>query len=602
MDAQPSAPRTHPLRPYSTSPSLEDWSLPAGPGGAPPTGTSSSSSSSLPSSRTSTGTAVPPSLRIPPPTDRYGRADGLLGVPSAGDGGPGAGAGGAAAQAGAMLRAFVTSSLLSFTGVALVQPFEVGKTLAQVQWVPRGEEAAELGWDAADNVADEVVEVRPCSLPRSHWCTRRDRADAGRRVSQIEDEGDAEAYFEDLRAASGPSFQPPGGSFLAPPRPTSPGGYLTRGGVVGADSALGTRPEWIMPIVVQGGVWDMIKAVGRWKGEGWASLWKGASPPFSFSAAPRGARADPSLRAGQLTTCVLDSLTTAIQPFFLAAMTAALLPSSSFSALPLIYAPKPGPLLILTTLSHTVTTFLLSPLDLVRTRLIVQSAQPQHKKYKGPLHALRTIVEEEGGLWTTYFHPNLLFPALLEGVVRPLIHLSTPLIISRYLQIEPSSSPLTFGLAELVLGTVGLLVTLPLETVRKRLQLQSRAAFVRAGRAGGVGRAWRTCVETRPQPYAGVVEAVYRILTEETGKIPRRRRRRRSSAAPGTPGLGGAPSPGLSVAVDEDKEDLATAGLGASGGLRQLYRGFGMGVGANAVVFLLALIAGGEEASGWAEM
>ncbi|GAA5914174.1 hypothetical protein JCM8208_003928 [Rhodotorula glutinis] len=549
MDAQPSAPRTHPLRPYSTSPSLDDWSLPAG-AGAPPT---ASSSSSLPSARTSTGTAVPPSLRIPPPTDRYGRADGLLGVPSAGDGGPGAGSAGAAAQAGAMLRAFVTSSLLSFTGVALVQPFEVGKTLAQVQWVPRGEEAAELGWDAADNVADEVVE--------------------------IEDEGDAEAYFEDLRAASGPSFQPPGGSFLAPPRPTSPGGYLTRGGVVGADSALGTRPEWIMPIVVQGGVWDMIKAVGRWKGEGWASLWK-----------------------GQLTTCVLDSLTTAIQPFFLAAMTAALLPSSSFSALPLIYAPKPGPLLILTTLSHTVTTFLLSPLDLVRTRLIVQSAQPQHRKYKGPWHALRTIVEEEGGLWTTYFHPNLLFPALLEGVVRPLIHLSTPLVISRYLHIEPSSSPLTFGLAELVLGTVGLLVTLPLETVRKRLQLQSRAAFVRAGRAGGVGRAWRTCVETRPQPYAGVVEAVYRILTEETGKIPRRRRRRRSSAAPGTPGLGGAPSPGLSVPIDDDKEDLATAGLGASGGLRQLYRGFGMGVGANAVVFLLALIAGGEEASGWAEM
>lgn len=98
---------------------------------------------------------------------------------------------------------------------------------------------------------------------------------------QIEDEGDAEAYFEDLRAASGPSFQPPGGgnSSLAPPRPTSPGGYLTRGGVVGADSALGTRPEWIMPIVVQGGVWDMIKAVGRWKGEGWASLWKGALSP-----------------------------------------------------------------------------------------------------------------------------------------------------------------------------------------------------------------------------------------------------------------------------------------------------------------------------------
>lgn len=43
------------------------------------------------------------------------------------------------------------------------------------------------------------------------------------------------------------------------------------------DARLGTKPEWVMPVVVQGGVWDMIKTVGRWKGEGWASLWKGES-------------------------------------------------------------------------------------------------------------------------------------------------------------------------------------------------------------------------------------------------------------------------------------------------------------------------------------
>ena len=311
--------------------------------------------------------------------------------------------------------------------------------------------------------------------------------------------------------------------------------------------------------------------------------------------------------AGQLTTCVIDGLTTTIQPFLLTAMTVAL-PNAAFAELPLIYSPRPGALLALSTLSHTLTTLLLSPLDLVRTRLIVQSAQPQHRKYKNPVHALRTILQEEGGLWTTYFNSNLFIPALLEGIVRPLLHLSTPLIISRYLRLEPSTSPVSFGLAELVLGTAGLLLTIPLETVRKRLQLQSRAAFVRAGRAGGVGRAWRTCVETRPVPYAGVVEAVYRILTEETGKIPRRRRRRRSSAAPNTPGTNpGAARDGFFPAsggagADDDKEDLRIVGLGASGGLRQLYRGFGMGFGANVVVFLLGLVAGSDDTSGWAEI
>ncbi|GAA5949336.1 hypothetical protein JCM21900_005610 [Sporobolomyces salmonicolor] len=518
MDTQPAAPASHPLRPYSVSPKLDDWSW------ASPS--SSSSSSARPAASTFSSSSTPPSLRLPV-TNRYESS--FSDLDDVGAGLP---------TAGTMLRAFVTSSLLSFTGVAMVQPFEVGKTLLQVQWVPKD------GLDLQAEFPD---------------------AGAGEEVSdEIEDEAEAEAYFSDLASVAQPSFAPAPSA-----RPTDPSGYLTRSGV--NDSALGTKPEWVMPIVVQGGVWDMIKAVGRWKGEGWSSLWK-----------------------GQLTSCIIDGLATTVQPFILTCLTVVFLPSSSFSSLPIIYSPKPGPLLLFSTISHAVTTVLLSPLDLVRTRLIVQSAQPAHRKYSNPFHALRTILHEEGGLKATYFHPNLFLPAILEGVVRPLIHLATPLIITRYLHLEPSTSPLSYGLAELVLSTAGLLVTIPLETVRRRLQIQSRAEFVRAGRAGGVGRPWRTCVETRPAPYAGMVEAVYRILTEETGKIPRRRRlRRRSSAGPGAD----------KGQEEEDKEDLSTAGLGASGGLRQLYRGLGMGVGANVVVFLLGLVAGGQEtSSGWAEM
>lgn len=231
----------------------------------------------------------------------------------------------------------------------------------------------------------------------------------------------------------------------------------------------------------------------------------------------------------------------------------------------------------------------MSPLDLIRTRLIVQSAQPRHRKYSGPIDAFQTILAEEGGLSTMYLHSNLLIPTLLEGILRPLIHLSTPLIISRLLFIEPSSSPLTFGLAELVLGSIGLLITIPIETVRKRLQLQSRAEFVRGGKPGGTGRAWRSCVETRPNSYAGVVEAVYRILTEETGSIPRRRRKSRGEKE-------------REREKEETKEDLGVIGLGMQNGLRQLYRGLGMGVGANVVVFVLGLVAGNESSSGWEEM
>ncbi|KAM0751543.1 mitochondrial carrier [Meredithblackwellia eburnea MCA 4105] len=452
---------------------------------------------------------------------------------------------------GTMLRAFITSSLLSFTSTALVMPFEVGKTLAQVQWVPR---------DGLD--------------PQVYYHPGQQQDEQDEEAVELEDEAEAEAYFSDLQSRGASSFAPPTDSL---PRPVSPSGYLTRTGV--SDEAFGTKPEWTMPIVVQGGVWDMIKTVGRWKGEGWASLWK-----------------------GQLTTCCLDASTGFVQPFLLSAFSVALLPTTSYalSALPIIHSPRPGPLLFFSTLSHALTTVLFSPIDLVRTRLIVQSAQPQHRKYSGPIDALRTITREEGGLWTTYLHPNLLVPALLEGVLRPLIHLSTPLIISRVLHIEPSTSPIWFGLAEFVIGSMGLLITIPIETVRKRLQIQTRAEFVRGGRPNGTGKAWRTCVETRPAPYAGVVEAVYRILTEETGRIPRRRRR--SSALPSGSSGKGKEAAADAAAHEEEREDLAQHGLGVGSGLRQLYRGLGMGIGANAVVFLLGLVAGGDDSSGWAEM
>ncbi|ORY90706.1 mitochondrial carrier domain-containing protein [Leucosporidium creatinivorum] len=506
MDTGPST-SSHPLRPYAVIPEAGDWSL----GSIP-----SASSSRLPPSSSSAS----PSIRVSPPTNRYTSTISDLDHADA-------------PAAGAMLKAFVTSSLLSFTGTALVMPFEVGKTLAQVQWVPK---------EGLDNIVQATLdEIEEESV-------------------EIEDENEAEAYFADLSNVSQPGFAPPTD---APPRPTSPSGYLLRSGI--NDARYGTKPEWVMPVVVQGGVWDMIKTVGRWKGEGWASLWK-----------------------GQLTTFILDSIVTTLQPIVLTTLTVIFLPSSPLSSLPIIYSPSPAPLLLLSTISHALATIAVSPLDLVRTRLVVQSAQPLHRKYKGPYDALRTIFREEGGVWSTYFHPNLFIPTLLEGILRPVIHLSTPLIISRYLLIEPSTSPLSFGLAELLLGTAGLLITIPIETIRKRLQIQSRADFVRAGRAGGTGRAWRTCVETRPAPYVGVVEAAWRIMTEETGRIPRRRRRSSKGAA--------------SANKDEPKEDLGLMGLGVGSGLTQLYRGLGMGVGANCVVFLLGLVAGGGEGTGWAEM
>ncbi|GAA5838719.1 hypothetical protein JCM3766R1_001570 [Sporobolomyces carnicolor] len=548
MDTRPQSNVQHPLRPYSTSSVRPDdfsWHAP-------------------------TPSRTPPSLRSPQShgstsSVNVDQLDHDYLVPSS-----------------SLLRAFLTSSFLSFTGVALVQPVEVGKTLAQVQWVPKAG-VVEMLDTSANNTEQAQLDV-------------------------IQDENEAEAYFADLSSVSQPAFQPPPPSSsgrLAPPssiRPTDPSGYLS-----GNDLDLGelTRPEWVMPIVVQGGVWDMIKAIARWNGEGYRSLWK-----------------------GQLTTFVYDTIATSLQPAFLSLLTLIFSPLSvpSFTSLPLIYSPRPLPLLLFTTFSHALTTFVLSPLDLVRTRVIVQSSQPSHRKYSGatPISTLRTILVEEGGFRTTYLHPNLLYPTLIESILKPLLHLSIPLVITRYLHIEPSTSPFLYATTELVLTSASLLVTIPFETIRKRLQLQSRAEFVRNGRVGGVGKPWRSCVELRPFPVHGIVECGWRILTEETGKLPPPKRRRRMSRKMSTPGSGGGGGGGgrapefkrsnstTSQVVVEDldeDEDVGPAeanGGSAAGGLRQLYRGLSMGVGANVVIFLVGILAGGNAGSGsnggWAEM
>lgn len=191
--------------------------------------------------------------------------------------------------------------------------------------------------------------------------------------------------------------------------------------------------------------------------------------------------------------------------------------------------------------------------------------------------------------------------------MRPLVHFSVPLIIERFLGFEAADNPVIYGLAELGLNTLGLCVTLPFETVRRRLQVQQRrsgsSTHMVTANSAGIGKPFKTCVEVRPYPYTGVVEAMYRILTEETGKPPVRRRGRDARNVKDDDEKPG----GLTVLlfiwrVRPLTDVLSSPGVTTSG-IRQLYRGFGMGFGANVVMFVLSIVAGRDSReSGWAEM
>lgn len=277
---------------------------------------------------------------------------------------------------------------------------------------------------------------------------------------------------------------------------------------------------------------------------------------------------------------MLDVLTDTIQPVIHSSLIGFFLPNDLTVSLPITHTANPKSVLLLTLASHLVTGFVLSPLDLIRTRLIVQSSVPQHRSYTGPIHAFRSILENEGGLYNMYFHPTLFVPTLLDSSVRTLLSLTGPLLIARTLVISEDTHPISYSLAELTCSSTSLLFALPIETIRRRLQVQSR----------GSGRPIEACVETRPAPYAGFTDALWRIVTEEQSTPPKRRRRKSFKA--------------------KEKETLASGGSASSSGwfqatgIGQLYRGFGMGVSANTLVFVLALLTAGRDRSdaGWAEL
>ncbi|KAJ8517021.1 hypothetical protein ONZ45_g5718 [Pleurotus djamor] len=409
-----------------------------------------------------------------------------------------------------LFRSLVASAVLQYTSSAIAMPWEVGKLLLQVQWVPRnvGEEEDEEG--------EQVPDDEDAFSDSSH---------------------DDDAYFADPSTAR-----------RAPLRPADEQGYIIRHSILEE----GTRPEYVIPVGSAKGVWEMIKRIGRFRAEGWLALWKGL-----------------------LTSCVSDVISTTVQPIIHNILLSIFhTPSSSFNSPPLL----------LPLASHVITGFIISPLDLIRTRLIVQSFLPRYRSYNGPLDALSQILRDEGGLRGVYLHPHLLIPTLLDNTLRPLVSLIIPqLVISSTSArgISPSMNPVAFNVLELAASSVGLIITLPFETVRRRLQVQTR----------GSAKPIKGCVELRPVPYNGVVDAFWHILTEERSDLPVRRYRRRDKA-----------NANADANTKEPAEEEEEVGWLRHTGVGQLYRGLGMRLGAGAIVCVLALLSGGEEVEGWAEL
>ncbi|ODN75122.1 hypothetical protein L202_06332 [Cryptococcus amylolentus CBS 6039] len=400
--------------------------------------------------------------------------------------------------------------LSEYLATAMGMPFEVGKTLLQVEYRPRRQFEALEGAGEGVKISEEET------------------------VTELQDEDElsnpdeADMYFTDrLNKSADPLVSNEEPVALQ----ADASGYLPD-----------LHPTWLLkddPDISRGnGVWGMIRRIRYTPSEGLPALWK-----------------------SQLVSTLHAFLTTTVQP----TVHSCLLLLTPYPALaldtPLAALPNPALPLGLQIASHLLTHLVLSPLEIIRTRLIVMPAS--HPSTPSSVKIFRDMVSDEGGFTSMIFHPNLLLPAVLEHTLRPLFALSTPLILERYLGISPDLSPITYSLLDLSLGLTHLLVLLPIETVRRRLQLQHR---------GKGGKRMKTVVRVRERDYVGIVEGLWRIASEETS-------------------------------VRRTKLDKGEEG-GWFAGVRQLYRGFGMAATAHATVFSLGLVSatlsGGD--GGWKEI
>ncbi|OCF34136.1 hypothetical protein I316_04085 [Kwoniella heveanensis BCC8398] len=409
---------------------------------------------------------------------------------------------------------------------AMGMPFEVGKTLLQVEYRPRRKFAPLEDDELAglEGIEGESVGEKPYKGEDD----------------ELSNPEEADMYFSDRLAQPSAPIVPSAEPLAATDADAS--GYLPD-----------LHPSWLLkddPEISRGnGVWGMIRRIRYTPSEGLPGLWK-----------------------SQIVSSIHSFLSTTLQPS-IHSFLLILIPSASSSMnldVALTALPNPGIPLGLQVASHLLTHLLLSPLEVIRTRLIVMPTS--HPSTPSSVTIFRKMIDEEGGFSSLYLHQNLLIPALLEHTIRPLLTLSIPIIVERQFGITSDINPILYSLADLSLGLGSLLVLLPVETVRRRLQLQSRST-ANAGLLTNSKKGMKSIVKLRERDYFGVVEAIWRIVTEETGV---RRKRKMTEKDEG----------------------------GLFAGIRQLYRGFGMAATAHVTVFGLGLVSSALSGNdgGWKEI
>ncbi|KAG5977296.1 hypothetical protein E4U55_006886 [Claviceps digitariae] len=352
------------------------------------------------------------------------------------------------------VKELVDELIWKYTSVLMAQPFEVAKTILQARH--QDENAALAAPDS------EALKKQNSGRPGSTY----DYLDS-------DSEGEEASYFtSSVPGTPTPSYnrslsrrraQSPPPSALVPKKASIPEHYIN---IRRSDSVL-----------------DVIGQL--WQKDGPWGVWKGSNATFLYT--------------------VLQSLLENWGRSFLSAIfnVPDLGVKDDLDRLIDIASPYPWASLFVAAGAAVITGVLLSPLDLVRTRLIMTPVTKGQRRTMATLRAL-----------PSYVCPSAIaLPTILNSLIHPLLRLSTPLVLRTRFMIDKQVSPTTFSIAKFFASSAAVLVKLPIETVLRRGQMAvlSGQDYVRA--LGGKDAKLDTIVPVGR--YSGVIGTMYHIAAEE---------------------------------------------------------------------------------------
>lgn len=206
--------------------------------------------------------------------------------------------------------------------------------------------------------------------------------------------------------------------------------------------------------------------------------------------------------AGSNSTFVYTILTSTIEAWTQSLISAVMnLPDPAITDL--LDTPSPVTSIFVAVAAASLTAIILSPLDIVRTRLILA---PANDKPRQVLPLLKLL--------PSYFCPfSLLLPTALHAALPSFMAHGTPYFLRTKFGMDPATSPARYGMATFLSSTTELFVRLPLETVLRRGQLSicaPRKTVVEVGKYHGVfGTLWSVWKEEESAGFYGV-EGLYR--------------------------------------------------------------------------------------------